>query len=68
MHDAQAAGWPVVWSGGMGGVRFAYVEPRAEQARVFEISELTDGVSAVNKLIHDAARAWNGNDPIRVLG
>src|SRR5437762_4226294 len=27
VRDAQATGWPVVWSGGVGGVRFAYLEP-----------------------------------------
>ncbi|MGB8503702.1 VOC family protein [Mycobacterium sp.] len=68
LSDAQAAGWPVVWSGGEGGVRFAYVEPPAGLATVFEISELTEGISGFNELIREAANGWDGSDPIRTLG
>ena len=68
VRDATAAGWPVVWAGGEGGVRFAYVEPPAGLATVFEISELTEGVGAFNELIRDAANGWDGSDPIRTLG
>jgi hypothetical protein len=68
VRDAQAAGWPVVWAGAEGGVRFAYVEPPAGLASVFEISELTDGVSAFNELIRNASHGWAGSDPIRTLG
>jgi catechol 2,3-dioxygenase-like lactoylglutathione lyase family enzyme len=68
VRDAQAAGWPVVWAGGEGGVRFAYVEPPAGLASVFEISELTDRVSAFNELIRNASDGWDGSDPIRTLG
>jgi len=68
VRDAQAAGWPVVWAGAEGGVRFAYVEPPAGLASVFEISELTDGVSAFNELIRNASHGWDGSDPIRTLG
>lgn len=69
VRDAQAAGWPIVWAGGEElGVRFAYVEPPAGLATIFEISELTDGVSAFNELIRDAAAGWDGSDPIRTLG
>jgi hypothetical protein len=68
VRDAQAAGWPVVWVGGEEvGVRFAYVEPPARLATVFEISELTDGVSAFNELVRDAADRWDGSDPVRSL-
>ena len=49
-------------------MRFAYAEPPAGLATVFEISELTDGVSAFNELIRDAAAEWDGSDPIRTLG
>jgi hypothetical protein len=66
--DAQAAGWPVVWVGGEEvGVRFAYVEPPSGLATVFEISELTDGVSAFNERVRDAADGWDGSDPVRTL-
>jgi Glyoxalase/Bleomycin resistance protein/Dioxygenase superfamily len=68
VRDAEAAGWPVIWSGGEGGVRFAYVEPPAGLATVFEISELTDSASGFNELVRNAACGWDGSDPIRELG
>ena len=69
VRDAEAAGWPVVWAGGEdAGVRFAYVEPPTGLASVFEISELTEGISAFNQLIRDAAAGWDGGDPVRTLG
>jgi hypothetical protein len=37
-------------------------------ASVFEISELTDRVSAFNELIRNASDGWDGSDPIRTLG
>jgi hypothetical protein len=69
MRDVEAAGWPVVWSGGEGfGVRFAYVEPPNSPATVVEISELTDAQSASATFIRDAAVGWDGSDPIREMG
>jgi hypothetical protein len=67
--NAEAAGWPVVWSGGEAeGVRYAYVEPAGGLATIYEIMELTDVSSGFNKLIRDAADGWDGTDPIRTLG
>ncbi|MFZ0832953.1 MAG: VOC family protein [Mycobacterium sp.] len=69
LRGAQAAGWPVVWSGGQDlGARFAYLEPSAGPAEILEIVELSEGVSAFNDLIRDAADGWDGSDPIRTLG
>jgi len=68
LHNARAAGWPVLWSGGEDeGTRFAYLRPTAGLARVFEIIELTDATSGMAKLVRDAAQGWDGSDPIRVL-
>lgn len=68
MRAVEAAGWPVVWSGGEGyGVRFAYVEPPNAPAAVIEISELTDATAANAIFIHDAAAEWDGNNPVREL-
>ncbi|WP_284225549.1 VOC family protein [Mycobacterium antarcticum] len=68
--SAEAAGWPVVWSGGDGTTtRFAYVEPLpGGQATVFELMELTEVTSAMGAMIRDAARDWDGRDPIRIVG
>ena len=48
-------------------MRFAYVEPPSGLATVFEISELTERVSAFNELVRDAADGWDGSDPVRSL-
>ncbi|MCW2654612.1 MAG: hypothetical protein JWR32_5588 [Mycobacterium sp.] len=69
VRNAEAAGWPVVWSGGREGqVRYAYVEPSAGPAAIFEIMELTDIGSAFAKTIRDGAEGWDGTDPIRTIG
>ncbi|MBV9090971.1 MAG: VOC family protein [Mycobacteriaceae bacterium] len=69
LGNAEAAGWPVVWAGGQHeGVRYAYFEPPAGLATVYEITELTGLLSGFNKTIRDAAEGWNGSDPIRSVG
>lgn len=68
LRTAEAAGWPVVWSGGEDeGTRFAYLEPAAGPATVVELMELTAATSGMAKLVRDAAQGWDGSDPIRVL-
>jgi catechol 2,3-dioxygenase-like lactoylglutathione lyase family enzyme len=68
MAGVQAAGWPVVWSGGGDlGVRFAYVEPPNSPAQVIEISELTEGIVGMASYVRDAAAGWGGSDPVRNL-
>jgi Glyoxalase/Bleomycin resistance protein/Dioxygenase superfamily len=68
LRDAEAAGWPVVWSGGQTeGVRWAYLEPSAGPAPILEIMELTDVASAFSKTVRDAADGWDGTDPVRNL-
>jgi hypothetical protein len=69
MQAVNAAGWPVVWSGGEDvGTRFAYVEPRNSPATIIEIMELTETTVGMGKFIRDAADGWDGTDPIRELG
>lgn len=69
VRDAEAAGWPIVWSGGGDyGVRFAYAEPPpGAPATIYEISEISDGIGGFYQLIRDAADGWDGSDPIRPL-
>lgn len=66
---AEAAGWPVVWSGGEETTtRFAYVEPAAGgPATVFELMELTDVTRGMGTFVRDAAKDWDGTDPIRIV-
>lgn len=69
MRAVEAAGWPVVWSGGEDvGTRFAYVEPPNSPAAVVEIMELTEATTGMAAFIRDAAAGWDGSDPIRSLG
>ena len=68
--SAEAAGWPVVWSGGEEtSTRFAYVEPQAGgPATIFELMELTEVTRGMGTFVHDAAKDWDGTDPIRTVG
>jgi glyoxalase/bleomycin resistance protein/dioxygenase superfamily protein len=68
LQSAQAAGWPVVWSGGEdGGARYAYLEGPAGPASIIEIMELTDATEGMAKLVREAAHSWDGEAPIRSL-
>jgi len=72
MRAVNAAGWPVVWSGGEDvGTRFAYIEPPnspAVPSQIIEIMELTETTVGMGRFIRDAADSWDGSDPIRELG
>lgn len=69
MRSVEAAGWPVLWSGGgNGGTSFAYFEPPAGPAAIIEIMELTPATEGMAKLVRDAAANWDGSDPVRSIG
>ncbi|MGE2715363.1 VOC family protein [Mycolicibacterium litorale] len=69
LRSAEAAGWPVVWSGGEdGGVRYAYVEPVAGAAAIYEVTERSTALDGMAAMVRDAAAGWDGADPIRPLG
>jgi hypothetical protein len=65
----QAAGWPVVWSGGDAGTgRYAYFEPPpGPAATIIELMELTPATIGMAELVRSAAVNWDGTDPIRSL-
>jgi hypothetical protein len=65
----QAAGWPVVWSGGDAGTaRYAYFEPPpGTAATIIELMELTPATTGMAELVRSAAVNWDGSDPIRSL-
>ncbi|PND56089.1 glyoxalase [Mycobacterium sp. ENV421] len=65
----QAAGWPVVWSGGEPGTaRYAYFEPPpGTAATIIELMELTPATIGMGELVRQAAVDWDGSDPIRTL-
>jgi hypothetical protein len=66
---AEAAGWPVVWTGDAEtSTRFVYVEPPpGGPATVYEIMELTELTAGMGTFVREAARDWDGSDPIRVV-
>ncbi|AQT82987.1 glyoxalase [Mycolicibacterium litorale] len=64
----EAAGWPVVWSGGdPGTARYVYFEGPAGPATIIELMELTPATIGMADLVRSAAVGWDGSDPIRVL-
>jgi catechol 2,3-dioxygenase-like lactoylglutathione lyase family enzyme len=67
MAAATDAGWTVVQSGDGGGVaRFAYVD-LGVGGTVVEVMELNESTTGMNDRIRDAARDWDGTDPVRSL-
>ena len=68
MQKAAAAGWPIVWSGGTGGTRFAYFELDPTISTVVEVSELNDATRGLASLVSSAADQWDGvTNPVRSL-
>lgn len=65
---AEKAGWPIVYSGDSGDVRFAYYELDPRISTVVEVMELSDSTEALAELVADAAATWDGlTDPVRTL-
>lgn len=66
---AEAAGWPVVWTGGEDtATRFAYVEPpQGSPATIYELMELTEATEGMGAFFRDAAKDWDGTEPIREI-
>jgi len=49
------------------GTRFGYFEGGADGQPVMEVSELTPATAELFALIRDAAKDWDGQDPVREL-
>jgi hypothetical protein len=66
---AAAAGYAVLQQGTIvGGVRFAYFDTELHPGTVFEISNvIAEPFRPVVDMMRDAARTWDGTDPIRRL-
>lgn len=50
-----------------GTVKFVYFETELHPGTVFEVSNLAGELAALPQFIADAARDWDGSDPIRTL-
>jgi len=62
------AGHRVVQSGSLpGGLRFAYFDTELHPGTVFEISNLAGELAYIPEMVAEAARDWDGTDPIRQI-
>lgn len=65
----EAAGHSIAQSGAIeGGIRFVYFDTELHPGTVFEVSNLAGPLAALPEMVADAARDWDGSDPIRVVG
>jgi catechol 2,3-dioxygenase-like lactoylglutathione lyase family enzyme len=58
----------VYWGTAKGGVRFAYFVEDEHPGSVLELIEHGPMIDGLMKLVADAARDWDGSDPVRKLG
>jgi hypothetical protein len=70
MRNADAARWPVVFSGdGNDVANFAYFELDTKISTVVEVMELNDSTRALAETVAKGAEQWDGvTDPVRSLG
>ena len=55
------------WGTLAGGIKFAYFDTELHPGTVFEVSNLAGPLAALPQMVADAAREWDGSDPIRVI-
>jgi hypothetical protein len=65
---AGEAGWSPVWSSVGSSTRFGYFETPASPTTVLELTESTPSMLGMSALVREAARDWDGTDPVRSLG
>jgi len=57
-----------VQQGSLPGMRFAYVATDHHPGGMIELIEATPGAQALFERMRDAARSWDGRDPLRRVG
>jgi hypothetical protein len=68
MEKAAGAGWPIVWSGEAGDVKFVYFELEPRISTIVEVMELNDLTRGMAELVASAADGWDMvTDPVRSL-
>lgn len=72
-YDRELAYWrdkgfPVAAEGLAGTMRFAYIDTRPITDCMIELIEDEPNIRAAFKIIADAARDWDGRDPVRPMG
>lgn len=58
-------GFPVAAEGVAGAMRFAYIDTRSVSDCMVELMEETPEMRAAFQMIADAAKDWDGSDPVR---
>jgi len=71
-HDYDAdlaaytgAGAEIAFSGGFGGKRFCYLDTSATLGFMVELIEASDAQDGFFRRLREAARDWDGSDPVR---
>ena len=65
LSDYTGAGFEVAFSGAFAGKRFCYVDTSKPIGYMIEIIEASDAQAGFFAKIADAAKNWDGSDPIR---
>jgi catechol 2,3-dioxygenase-like lactoylglutathione lyase family enzyme len=69
MAAAANAGWPVVHHGTGGGIaKFAYLDAGGFTSTVIEVMEYNETTKWMTTMVREAAKDWDGRDPVRNLG
>ena len=65
---AQHGVKPVQWGATAAGIRFAYLNTDQHPGGMIELIERGPAIDAFFSMAHDAARNWDGRNPVRRLG
>jgi hypothetical protein len=67
--DFAAHGWPLAhYAETASGVAFAFIDARAGLGHMLELYEPSDMLTGFYAMVDQAARDWDGGDPLRDLG
>jgi hypothetical protein len=58
----------VAWNGSVGELHFAYFDTRHLVGCMTEVLEHEVNIEATFRMVADAAVAWDGSDPVRLIG
>ncbi len=70
LDQAVADGYTIAQEGSIGGPtgRFAYLDTETDQGTVIEISDISGPKGDLFAFVREAARTWDGTNPINVMG
>ena len=69
MSWCATQGWSeALWAETAGGQQFAFCDARAERGHLLELYEPTEGLLGFYAMVANAAKDWDGANPLRELG